>query len=142
MTDTEVILGSHVPLSGPAATYSVIPTTYQAYFKKINEEGGVNGRKITMKVEDDGYTANRTVEVVKRLVEQDKVFAIFNGLGTPTHSAVVDYLQEKGIPDMYIASGASKWANPVKKTVFGYQPDYISEGKILGRYAAEKDPRS
>ena len=135
ITPTEIVLGSHQPLSGPASSYNVISRAVKAYFDHINEtEGGVHGRKIVYKFEDDGYVPNNTVTIVKKLVEQDKVFAIFNGLGTPTHSAVVDYLNDNKVPDMYIASGAAKWGEPVKKYVFGFQPDYVSEGRALAKY--------
>lgn len=140
VTDDTVLLGTHQPMSGPAASYSVIARASEAYFKYINDQGGVNGRKIVYKIEDDGYQPPRTVEVVKKLVEQDKVFAIFNGLGTPTHSQVFEWLNENKIPDMYIASGATKWTEPVRRYVFAFQPDYRVEGTLLARYAIQNLP--
>lgn len=140
VTDDSILLGTHQPMSGPAASYSVIPRGSEVYFKYINDQGGVNGRKIIYKIEDDGYQPPRTVEVVKKLVEQDKVFAIFNGLGTPTHSQVFEWLNENKIPDMYIASGATKWTEPVRRYVFAFQPDYRVEGTLLARYAIQNLP--
>jgi branched-chain amino acid transport system substrate-binding protein len=140
VTDDSILLGTHQPLSGPAASYSVIPRASEMYFKYINDQGGVNGRKIIYKIEDDGYQPPRTVEVVKKLVEQDKVFAIFNGLGTPTHSQVFEWLNDNKIPDMYIASGATKWTEPVRRYVFAFQPDYRVEGTLLARYAIQNLP--
>ena len=104
-------------------------------YQTINDGGGINGRKIDYKVEDDGYNPTKTVEVVKKLVLQDKVFAIVGGLGTPTHSKVVDYLNTEGVPDLLVSSGALAWDNPQKAPMtFGYQVDYTREGKIQGKY--------
>ena len=137
VTDTEVKIGTHTSLTGPIAFYNVVSKASKAYFDKVNEEGGVNGRKIVYQIEDDAYSPPKAVEVTKKLVEQDQVFAVFNGLGTPTHSAVVEYLKQSGVPDFFPATGADKWGNPVQKTVFAFQPSYVVEGKIFGRWIAD-----
>jgi len=142
VTATTVTIGSHYPLTGPAAPgYSEIGPAADAMFKYINESGGVNGRTIDFKFKDDGYNPANTVDVVKQLVLQDKVFAIFNGLGTPTHSKVTDYLNQSRVPDLFVASGAQLWDQPKKHPyTFGWQPDYLIEGKILGKYIKENFP--
>src|SRR3990170_2384887 len=140
VTDTEIKLGSHLPLSQhPAAVYAPIGDGMRAYFDYVNDtEGGVYGRKITLVVGDDHYTPSDTVEVVRKLVEQDKVFAIVGGLGEATHLAVYKYLEERGIPDLFISSGISKWTEPLVGTRFSGNPVYIVEGEMLGRYIAEQ----
>jgi ABC-type branched-subunit amino acid transport system substrate-binding protein len=136
VTDTEIIVGSHMPLTGPAAPgYSKIAPATKAYFDYVNANGGVNGRKITYKYLDDGYNPANTQQVVRQLVLQDKVFAILNGLGTPTHSGVLDFLKSNRVPDLFVASGALAWNQPDKYPyTFGYQTDYTVEGKVLGTY--------
>jgi ABC-type branched-subunit amino acid transport system substrate-binding protein len=136
VTATTVTLGSHQPLTGPAAPgYSEIAPAAEAMFKYINDGGGIHGRTIIYKFKDDGYNPANTVDVVKQLVLQDKVFAIFNGLGTPTHSKVTDYLNQARVPDLFVASGARLWDDPkAHPYTFGWQPDYLIEGKILGKY--------
>jgi branched-chain amino acid transport system substrate-binding protein len=136
VTDTEILVGSHQPLTGPAAPgYSKISPATKAYFDYVNANGGVNGRKITYKYLDDGYNPANTQQVVRQLVLQDKVFAILNGLGTPTHSGVLDFLKSNRVPDLFVASGALAWNQPDKYPgTFGYQTDYTVEGKILATY--------
>jgi branched-chain amino acid transport system substrate-binding protein len=136
VTDTSVVIGTHQPLTGPAAPgYSKISVGARAVYSYINDNGGINGRKIDYRVEDDAYNPTKTVEVVKKLVLDDKVFAIVGGLGTPTHSKVVDYLNSEGVPDLLVSSGALQWDDPKKSPMtFGYQVDYTREGKILGKY--------
>ena len=115
VTATTVTIGSHQPLTGPAAPgYSANSAASKAYFDYINESGGINGRKIVYKVVDDVYNPTQTVDVVRRLVLQDKVFAIFNGLGTPTHTKVLDYLNSQRVPDLFVASGCGCWNQPAK----------------------------
>jgi ABC-type branched-subunit amino acid transport system substrate-binding protein len=140
VTDTEVVIGTHQPLTGPAAPgYSKISVGARAVYDHINDSGGIHGRKITYKVEDDGYNPTRTVEVVKKLVLQDKIFALVGGLGTPTHSKVLDYLTAEGVPDLLVSSGALLWNSPGKHpNTFGYQVDYTREGKVQGQYIKEK----
>ncbi len=138
VTDTEIKLGTHFPLSQSlAAAYAPIAYGMRAYFDYINDQGGVHGRKITLLIEDDHYNPPDTVEVVRKLVEQDKVFAIVAGLGEATHSAVWKYLEEKGVPDLFITSGLAKWSDPVVRTRFSGSVDFVTEGRMLGAYAAE-----
>ncbi len=144
VTDTEILLGTHFPLSQSlAAAYAPIATAgMQGYFDYINDQGGVNGRKIKLLIEDDHYTPSDTAQVVRQLVEHDHVFAIVGGLGTATHSAVSAYLEQQGVPDMFILSGAAKFTDPVVKSRFGGNPDYVTEGKILGGYVAQEHPNA
>jgi ABC-type branched-subunit amino acid transport system substrate-binding protein len=138
VTATEVKWGTHYPLSqNPASAYAPIAYGMDAFFKYINAQGGVYGRKITLSIGDDHYNPADTVEVVRQLVEQEKVFGIVGGLGDATHLAVYHYLQDQGIPDMYISSGLDAWTNPLAKSRFAGNPDYITEGKFLGQYIAE-----
>jgi ABC-type branched-subunit amino acid transport system substrate-binding protein len=137
VTDDKVVIGTHQPLTGPAAPgYSRISVAAKAMYSYVNDRGGINGRKIDYRVEDDGYNPTRTVEVVKKLVLQDQVFAIVGGLGTPTHSKVIDYLNTEGVPDLLVSSGALMWDDPRRRQTFGFQVDYTREGKIQGKYLA------
>jgi len=138
VTATEVKWGTHFPLSqNPAAAYAPIAFGMKAFFDYISAQGGVYGRKLTLLIGDDHYNPPDTVEVVKKLVEQDKVFGIVGGLGEGTHLAVWKYLEEKGIPDMFVSTGLDAWTNPVVKSRFGGNPDYITEGTFLGQYIAK-----
>ncbi|GAA1741351.1 ABC transporter substrate-binding protein [Luedemannella helvata] len=139
VTDTEIIVGTHTPLTGPAAAgYSEIAPAAKAYFDYVNANGGVHGRKITYKIMDDGYNPANTQQVVRQLVLQDKVFAILNGLGTPTHSNVLDFLNTNKVPDLFVASGSLSWNQPTKYPLtFGFNTDYTVEGKILGTYVKQ-----
>lgn len=140
VTDDEIILGTHTSLTGPIAVYSQIANTTAAYFEYINEtKGGVNGRKIKFIIEDDAYSPPKTVDLVRKLVEQDQVFAIVNGLGTPTHLQVVDYLRDRGVPDLFVGTGAIEWVkDPVARpNVFGSITNYVAAGVILGDYIAQ-----
>ncbi len=142
VTATTVTIGSHQPLTGPAAPgYSANSAASKAFFDYVNANGGVHGRKIVYKYVDDAYNPTQTVGVVQKLVLQDKVFAIFNGLGTPTHSKVVDYLNAQRVPDLFVASGCGCWDEPGKHPhTFGWQVDYIREGKILGDHVKKAFP--
>jgi branched-chain amino acid transport system substrate-binding protein len=142
VTDTQILLGSTLPLSQTvAAAYAPISDGMRAYFDYINDtEGGVYGRKIKVLFGDDHYNPPDTVEVTRKLVEQDKVFAIVSALGDETHSAVWKYLEEDGVPDMFLATGLHKWTEPPVKTRFGGIPDYLIEGRMLGVYVAEHYP--
>ena len=139
ITPTSILIGSHQPLTGPAAPgYSEIAPAANAYFQYVNAHGGVFGRKITYKYLDDGYNPLNTVTVVHQLVLQNNVYAIFNGLGTPTHLNVVNFLNSSKVPDVFVASGCDCWNDPGKyPDTFGYQLDYIREGKILGSYVKQ-----
>ncbi len=136
MTATSITFGAHQPLTGPAAPgYSEIAPASAAYFAYVNAHGGVFGRKIKFIYKDDGYNPTNTVNVVRQLVLQDKVFGIFEGLGTPTHTKVVAFLNAVKVPDMFVASGCPCWDNGTgQPDTFGWQPNYTIEGKILGQY--------
>jgi ABC-type branched-subunit amino acid transport system substrate-binding protein len=136
VTATEIVVGTHTPLTGPAAAgYSKISAATKAYFDYVNGNGGVNGRKITFKVMDDAYNPATTQQVVHQLVLQDKVFALLSGLGTPTHTGVLDFLNTNKVPDLFVASGSLSWNQPTKYPyTFGYNPDYTIEGKIFANY--------
>src|SRR3984885_7133257 len=131
VTDSTILVGTHQPLTGPAsAGYSKIAPATKAYFDFVNAAGGVNGRKITYKIMDDTYNPATTQQVVRQLVLQDKVFAILNGLGTPTHTGVLDFLKTNRVPDLFVASGSRSWDQPDKYPgTFGFNPDYTVEGK-------------
>ncbi len=139
VTKTQIVIGSHQPLTGPAAPgYSEIAPASNAYFSYVNAHGGVYGRKIAYKYLDDGYDPAKTSSVVRQLVLQNNVFAIFNGLGTPTHLAAVNFLNAQKVPDVFIASGCVCWNQPQKEPwTLGWQLDYVREGKILGQYVAK-----
>ena len=136
ITATSVTIGSTQPLTGPAAPgYSEISPASNAYFKYVNAHGGVFGRTINYKFLDDGYNPTNTASLTRQLVLQDSVYAVFDSLGTPTHLAVVDYLNQEKVPDLFVASGCNCWNNvSAHPYTFGWQPNYTSEGKILGNY--------
>ena len=143
VTDDSITIGGHYPLTGVAAPgYSEIPSGAQAYYDYVNSKGGVNGRMIDFIVKDDGYDPSKTTAVTDDLVLRENIFAMVGGLGTPTHRAVVDDLNAEGVPDMYVSSGSLQWGDDVanRPTTFGWQPDYESEGKIIGQYIAENMP--
>jgi ABC-type branched-subunit amino acid transport system substrate-binding protein len=142
VTANSITIGSHQPLTGPAAPgYSEIAPAANAYFRYVNAAGGVNGRKINYIYKDDGYNPTQTVSVVKQLVLQSKVFAIFDGLGTPTHTKVVGFLNASKVPDLFVASGCPCWDNGSGQPyTFGWQTQYTIEGKILGKYVKKHFP--
>jgi len=138
ITATTITIGSHQPLTGPAAPgYSEIAPASAAYFAYVNAHGGIYGRKIVYKYLDDGYDPTKTASVVRQLVLQDNVYALFDGLGTPTHLAVVNFLNAEKVPDVFVASGCECWNNPADPETFGWQIDYVREGKILGQYVKQ-----
>ncbi len=139
ITANQILIGSHQPLTGPAAPgYSEIAPAANAYFQYVNAHGGIYGRKIKYTYLDDGYDPSKTVSDVHQLVLQDNVYAIFNGLGTPTHLAAVSFLNSSKVPDVFVASGCACWNNPSQyPETFGWQLDYIREGKILGSYVKQ-----
>jgi branched-chain amino acid transport system substrate-binding protein len=140
ITSTQIVIGSHQPLTGVAAPgYSEIAPASNAYFKYVNAHGGVYGRKIVYKYLDDAYDPAKTSSVVRQLVLQNNVFALFDGLGTPTHLAAVNFLNAQKVPDPFVASGCECWNSPQSyPQTFGWQLDYVREGKILGQYVAKK----
>jgi branched-chain amino acid transport system substrate-binding protein len=140
-TDTEIKIGNIMPYSGPASAYGVIGKTEEAYFRKINAEGGINGRKINFVSYDDGYSPPKAVEQARKLVESDEVLVVFNPLGTPSNSAIQKYLNSKKIPQLFVATGATKWNEP--KTfpwTMGWQPSYQSEARIYAKFLMKEKP--
>jgi ABC-type branched-subunit amino acid transport system substrate-binding protein len=136
ITAHQILIGSHQPLTGPAAPgYSEIAPASNAYFQYVNAHGGIYGRKIKYTYLDDAYDPSKTVSDVHQLILQDNVYAIFNGLGTPTHLAAISFINSSKVPDVFVASGCDCWNDPSKyPETFGWQLDYIREGKILGAY--------
>ena len=140
-TDTEIKIGNIMPYSGPASAYGVIGKTEQAYFNKINAEGGINGRKINFISYDDGYSPPKTVEQARKLVESDEVLLIFNSLGTPPNSAIQKYMNTKKVPQLFVATGATKWNDPKNfPWTMGWQPNYQSETQIYAKYILKNHP--
>jgi branched-chain amino acid transport system substrate-binding protein len=140
-SDTEIKIGNTMPYSGPASAYGVIGKAEAAYFAMINDQGGVNGRKVNFISRDDGYSPPKTVEVVRRLVEQDQVLLLFNTLGTAPNLAIRGYLNENKIPHLFVSSGAETWNDPKHfPWSMGYQPSYRLEGRIYGRYILSNLP--
>ena len=140
-SDTEIKIGNIMPYSGPASAYGTIGKTEAAYFKMINEQGGVNGRKINFISLDDGYSPPKTVEMARRLVEQDQVLFVFNSLGTPTNSAIHNYMNAKKTPQLFVATGASKWDDPQHyHWTMGWQPNYQAEARIYAAHILKTKP--
>jgi len=144
VTATEIKIGNTNPYSGNASAYGTIGKTIAAYFKKVNDEGGINGRKINFITYDDGYSPPKTVEMVRKLVEQDQVAFLFQTLGTPPNSAIHKYVNQMKVPHLFIATGATKWNDPKNfPWTMGYQPNYQTEGRVYAAYALShvKDPK-
>src|ERR671938_249223 len=140
-TDTEIKIGNIMPYSGPASAYGVIGKTEEAYFKKINAEGGINGRKINFISYDDGYSPPKAVEQVRKLVESDEVLLVFNPLGTPPNTAIQKYLNSKKVPQLFVATGATKWNDPKNfPWTMGWQPSYQSEARIYAKFLLKEKP--
>jgi branched-chain amino acid transport system substrate-binding protein len=140
-TDTEIKIGNIMPYSGPASAYGVIGKTEEAYFRKINAEGGINGRKIDFISYDDGYSPPKAVEQARKLVESDEVLLIFNPLGTPSNSAIQKYMNAKKVPQLFVATGATKWNDPKDfPWTMGWQPSYQSEAHIYAKYLMKEKP--
>ncbi len=141
-TDKEIKLGHTNPYSGPLSAYGTIGKAIGAYWQMVNDNGGINGRKITFITYDDGFVPSKTVEMVRKLVEDDQVFAIFQLLGTPTNTVVQKYLNQKKVPQLFVATGASKWGMPKEfPWTMGWQPDYHTEAAIYAKHvlATHKD---
>jgi branched-chain amino acid transport system substrate-binding protein len=142
-SDTEIKIGHTNPYSGPASSYGTIGRAIEGYFKKINAEGGINGRKITFITYDDGYSPPKTVEQVRRLVEQDQVLLLFNTLGTPTNTAIWKYVNDRHVPHLLVATGATKWGDPQGHPwTMGWQPNYQSEGQVYAKYILQHLPQA
>src|ERR1700736_6568957 len=135
VTDTEIKIGNIMPYSGPASAYGVIGRTEAAYFRKINAEGGISGRKINFISYDDGYNPTKTIEQARRLVEKDRVLLIFQSLGTAPNSAIRSYMNSKKVLQLFVASGATKWNDPSNfPWTMGWQPSYQVEAHIYAKY--------
>jgi len=140
-TDTEIKIGHIVPYSGPASAYGIIGKTEEAYFKMINENGGINGRKIKFISYDDAYSPPKAVEQVRKLVESDEVLLVFNALGTPSNTAIQKYLNSKKVPQLFVATGATKWNDPTHfPWTIGWQPSYQSEARIYAKFLMKEKP--
>ncbi len=143
VTDTEIKLGQTMPYSGPASAYAAIGKTEVAYFQMINDQGGINGRKINLVSLDDGYSPPRAVEQVRRLVEEEQVLALFQTLGTPTNTAFHKYINAKKVPHLFVATGATKWGDPKNfPWTMGWQPTYQTESRIYARYILAHKPNA
>src|SRR5215472_48855 len=141
VTDKEIKFGQTMPYSGPASSYGAIGKAELAYFKKINDEGGINGRMLNLLSLDDGYSPPKTVEQIRRLVEQDQVAFIFQSLGTPPNSAIQKYLNDRKVPHLFVATGATKWNDPKHfPWTIGWQPNYQTEGHIYAKYLLINKP--
>ena len=141
VSDTEIKIGNTMPYSGPASSYGVIGKSEAAYFNIINEQGGINGRKINFISRDDGYSPPKTVEMVRKLVEEDQVLLTFNILGTPPNTAVQGYLNDNKVPQLFVATGADKWNDPKNHPwTMGWQPSYRVEARIYARYILKNLP--
>ncbi|HYA06843.1 MAG TPA: ABC transporter substrate-binding protein [Xanthobacteraceae bacterium] len=140
-SDSEIKLGNTMPYSGPASAYGTIGKAEAAYFAMINEQGGVNGRKIDFISRDDSYSPPKAVEAVRQLVEQDQVLALFQPLGTPSNSAIQGYLNDNKVPQLFVATGASKWNDPKRfPWTIGWQPSYQIEARVYARYILKNLP--
>jgi branched-chain amino acid transport system substrate-binding protein len=140
-TDTEIKIGNIMPYSGPASAYGVIGKTEEAYFKKINAEGGINGRKINFITYDDGYSPPKAVEQARKLVESDEALLVFNPLGTANNTAIQKYMNSKKVPQLFVATGATKWNDPKEfPWTMGWQPSYQSEAHIYAKYLMKEKP--
>jgi len=142
-SDTEIRIGNIMPYSGPASSYGVIGKTEEAFFKMINAQGGINGRKITFITYDDAYSPPKAIEQARKLVESDEVLLIFQSLGTPSNSAIKKYMNAKRVPQLFVASGGTKFGDPRNfPWTMGFQPNYQSEGRIYARYILDHFPNS
>jgi branched-chain amino acid transport system substrate-binding protein len=142
VTSSTIVLGGTAPLSGPASAFASVARGAEAYFKYVNSKGGVLGRKIDYRYKDDAYNPAQSIQVVRELVEQDKVFAIFNTLGTEQNQPVREYLNQQKIPHLFVASGATSWGRDYRQYpwTIGFQPSYVAEGYILGKWLARDKP--
>ncbi len=142
-SDSEIKVGNIMPYSGPASAYGVIGQVEAAYFRMINDAGGINGRKVRFISVDDGYNPGKTFEAARRLVEQEEVLLIFNSLGTPTNSAIQRYMNANKVPQLFVAAGASKWGDPQRfPWTMGGQPSYQTEGRIYAQHILKTRPHA
>jgi branched-chain amino acid transport system substrate-binding protein len=141
VTATEIKIGNTNPYSGPASSYGTVGRTIAAYFKKINDEGGINGHTINFVTLDDSYSPPKTVEMVRRLVEQEQALFLFQTLGTPSNTAIWKYMNDQKVPQLFVATGATKWGDPVGHPwTMGWQPTYQAEGHIYAQYVLKNVP--
>jgi branched-chain amino acid transport system substrate-binding protein len=141
VTATEIKLGHTNPYSGPASAYGTIGKVIGAYFKKVNDEGGINGRKLNLVTYDDGYLPPKAVEMARKLVEDDKVLLLFQTLGTPSNTAIHKYMNDEQVPQLFVATGATKWGDPKGHPwTMGWQPTYQAEGHIYAQYVLKNVP--
>jgi branched-chain amino acid transport system substrate-binding protein len=142
-SDTEIKVGQTMPYSGPASAYGTIGKVEAAYFRKVNDEGGVGGRKINFVSLDDGYSPPKTVEMARRLVEQDQVLLLFQSLGTPSNTAIWQYMNSKKVPQLFVATGATKWNDPTGHPwTMGWQPNYQTETRIYAKHILATKPNA
>src|SRR6476469_7705601 len=142
-TDTEIKIGNIMPYSGPASAWGVLGKTEAAYFRKINAEGGINGRKITFISYDDAYSPPKTVEQARKLVESDEVLLIFNSLGTANNAAIQKYMNARKVPQLFVATGATRWNDPLNfPWTMGYQLNYQSEARVYAKYILKEKPNA
>jgi branched-chain amino acid transport system substrate-binding protein len=142
-SDTEIKIGNINPYSGPASAYGLIGKTIEAYFKKVNAEGGINGRKVNFISYDDGYSPPKAVEQTRKLVESDEVLLVFQPLGTPSNTAIQKYMNSKKVPQLFVATGATKWGDPKNfPWTMGWQPTYQAEGQIYAKYILKNHPNA
>ena len=140
-TDTEIKIGNIIPYSGPASAYGVVGKAMEGYFKKVNDDGGINGRKINFISYDDAYSPPKAVEQTRKLVESDEVLLVFGALGTPSNSAIQKYMNAKKTPQLFLATGATKWNDPKAfPWTMGWLPSYQSEGRIYAKYLLKEKP--
>lgn len=140
-SDSEIKIGNIMPYSGNASAYGNIGRTHEAVMKMVNDAGGINGRRINFITYDDGYSPPKAVEMVRKLVEEDKVLVVFNPLGTPSNTAIQRYLNTRKVPQLFVATGASKWGNPRQfPWTMGWQPDYVTEGAIYAKHILATKP--
>src|SRR4051812_21778322 len=143
VTDTEIKIGQTMPYSGPASAYGTIGRAQAAYFKKLNEAGGINGRKINFISVDDAYSPPKAVEQVRKLVEEDQVLVVFQPLGTPSNTAIQKYLNTKKVPQLFVSSGATKWGDPQGNPwTIGFNPSYQLEAKTYAEHLLKKRPNA
>jgi ABC-type branched-subunit amino acid transport system substrate-binding protein len=142
-SNTEIKLGQTIPYSGPASAYGSLGRTQVAYFKMLNEQGGINGRKVNLISLDDGYSPPKTIEATRRLVENEEVLALFGTLGTPTNSAIHRYVNQKKIPHLFVSTGAGKWNDPKNfPWTTGFQPNYPAEGNVFASHILATRPNA
>ncbi len=142
-SDTEIKIGNTNPYSGPASAYGAIGKSIAAYFRMLNERGGINGRKVNFISYDDGYSPPKTVEMARKLVEQDEVLLLFQSLGTPSNTAIHKYMNAKKVPQLFVATGATKWNDPKGfHWTMGWQPNYQTEARIYAKHILQTKPNA